>query len=70
MIKSLKRKHLTPWPLESLNPLLQLNWRKTPFSKMIFVIIFIMSLTLMTRKALEAKGWKVKDSVGEKLIKK
>jgi hypothetical protein len=33
-------------------------------------MIFIMSLTLMTRKALEAKGWKVEDNVGEKLIKK
>jgi hypothetical protein len=28
MIKSFESKHLTPRPLESLNPLLQLNWRR------------------------------------------
>ena len=29
LIKSLENKPLTPWILESLNPLLQLNWRRT-----------------------------------------
>jgi four helix bundle protein len=29
LIKSLKNKHLNPWPLASLDPLLQLNWRRT-----------------------------------------
>ena len=27
--KTLKNKHLNPWPLESSNPFLQLNWRRT-----------------------------------------
>jgi len=31
LIKSLENKALNPWPLESLNPLLQLNWRRTLF---------------------------------------
>jgi len=29
LIKSLENKHLNPGPLESLAPLLQLNWRRT-----------------------------------------
>ncbi len=29
LIKSLENKHLNPWPLESLDPLLQLNWRRS-----------------------------------------
>jgi len=29
LIKWLKSRHLNPWPLESSNPLLQLNWRRT-----------------------------------------
>jgi hypothetical protein len=29
LIKSSENKHLNPWPLESLAPLLQLNWRRT-----------------------------------------
>jgi hypothetical protein len=29
MIKSFESKYLNPWPLESLDPLLQLNWRRT-----------------------------------------
>ena len=29
LIKSLENKPLNPWPLESLDPLLQLNWRRT-----------------------------------------
>ena len=29
LIKSLDNKHLNPWPLESLDPLLQLKWRRT-----------------------------------------
>ena len=29
LIKSLEKKRLDPWPLESSNPLLQLNWRRT-----------------------------------------
>ena len=32
MIKSFESKHLTPWLLESLDPLLQLNWRR-PLNK-------------------------------------
>ena len=32
LIKSLEHKHLNPWPLESLDPLLQLIWRRTIFS--------------------------------------
>ena len=28
LIKSLENKHLSPWPLESLDPLLQLNLEK------------------------------------------
>ena len=31
LIKSLENKPLNPWPLESLDPLLQLNWRRTFF---------------------------------------
>ena len=29
MIKSLENKPLNPWPLEALDPLLQLSWRRT-----------------------------------------
>ena len=29
LIKPLENKHLNPSPLESLDPLLQLNWRRT-----------------------------------------
>ncbi|HEA65957.1 MAG TPA: four helix bundle protein [Desulfobacterales bacterium] len=29
LIKSLENKPLNPWPLESLDPFLQLNWRRT-----------------------------------------
>jgi hypothetical protein len=29
LIKSIENKPLNPWPLESLDPLLQLNWRRT-----------------------------------------
>jgi len=29
LINSLENKHLNPCPLESLDPLLQLNWRRT-----------------------------------------
>ena len=29
LIKSLENKPLNPWTLESLDPLLQLNWRRT-----------------------------------------
>ncbi len=29
LIKSLENKHLNPWALVSLDPLLQLNWRRT-----------------------------------------
>jgi hypothetical protein len=47
-----------------------LMFNKLLFSKISPGMIFIMSLTLMTRKALEAKGWKVEDNVGEKLTKK
>jgi len=31
LIKSVENRPLDPWPLESLDPLLQLNWRRTIF---------------------------------------
>ena len=31
LIKSLENKPLNPWPLESLDPLLQPNWRRTKY---------------------------------------
>jgi hypothetical protein len=31
LIKSLENKPLNPWPLESWDPLLQLNWRRSTY---------------------------------------
>ena len=33
LIKFLENKPLNPWPLKSLDPLLQLKWRRTLFYK-------------------------------------
>ncbi len=38
LIKSLENKPLNPWPLESLDPLLQLKWRRTKFQWLLAVI--------------------------------
>jgi len=40
LIKSLENKHFNPCPLESLDPLLQPNWRRTTFFNIHPVIFF------------------------------
>ncbi len=52
LIKSLENKPLNPWPLESLDPLLQLIWRRTIFancwmSKFFYKRLLFLSLQLL-----------------------
>ena len=42
LIKSLENKPLNPWPLESLDPLLQLNWRRTKINN--YRLIYITNI--------------------------
>jgi len=36
LIRSLEKRHLNPWVLESLNPFYQLNWRRTTFDNIYY----------------------------------